>query len=172
MKKIAYILTCLFVVALSSCKKDSQSLQEYIVESKEKPNFESFDISSSLIDGYLSMADEETRETVKSIRKISLLGMRANGNETEYETEKAKLNKILENSEKYKPLIKVKKIGVKFNLYYEGTPESINKIIVFGYAPDKGVGLARLTGNNIKTDKLIKLINNADIPDGVLEMVK
>lgn len=169
MKKLTVILICLFAIALSSCKKDQQSLQEYLVESREKPNFESFDISSSMINGYLTMADDEIKESVKSIHKINLLGLPIKGNEAAYEAEKTKLNAILANSEDYKPLLKVKKEGVKLNLFYEGTPENINEVIVYGYTKEYGLGLARLTGNNIKTDKLIKLIKNAEVPKGVLK---
>lgn len=174
MKKELYFLWIfIFSVTFISCKKDKEpTLQEYLIETKQNPKYRNLDISTSMIDGYLSLANEKIPETIKSVRKINLVGLQARGNEEEYELEKAKLDAVFAKTKKYKPLIKVKKQGIKLNLFYKGTSEKIDEVIVYAHAKEYGLGVARLTGENIKTDKIIELVNKTEIPQGILDGYK
>lgn len=158
---LVLIFTALLVL---SCKKDAPSLQQYIIESKEKENFMSLDLSTSMINSYLANADDNTKEIAKTLKKINLVGLPIKGNEQQYKQEKEKLSKVFKNNKNYKLLMKIKKENIKLNLYYTGETENIKEVIVFGYSNNFGLGVARLLGENIKPEKIIEVIKETDMP--------
>lgn len=158
---LVLIFTALLVL---SCKKDAPSLQQYIIESKEKENFMSLDLSTSMINSYLANADDNTKEIAKTLKKINLVGLPIKGNEQQYEREKEKLSNVFKNNKNYKLLMKIKKENIKLNLYYTGETENIKEVIVFGYSNNFGLGVARLLGENIKPEKIIEVIKETEMP--------
>lgn len=173
MKKIATIIS-LFVVTLlmTSCQSE-QSLQAYLVESQEKTGFITFDIPTSFLQLASDDVTEEVKETLKSIRKVNVVALPySNDNKEEYNTEKEKINKILKNSDKYKSLMRMTSNGIKMNIYYTGTQDAIDEVIAFGYADDKGVGIARVLGDDMNPAKIMEMMKNIKMDPSNLNLSK
>ncbi len=158
MKKILSFFTFLVLVVLTSSCNQEQSLQLYIVESQEKPGFMVADLSSSFLQLKSSDVSEDLKETLNSIRKINLVGLPYQKDSIGYENEKVTIRTILKNSETYKSLMKMNFEGMNVNLFYTGKTDSIDEIILFGYSKEVGVGVARITGNNMNPGKIIEMM--------------
>ena len=163
MKKITTVLA-LFVLAIFATSCDNQqTLQEYLVESQEKNGFITVDVPINFIKPKSLDVSEDVQETIKSIRKVNLVALPYQGNEELYQTEKDKLNQILKNNDKYKSLMRMNAQGIKMNIYYTGSTDAIDEVIAFGYAKDKGVGIARILGENMDPSKIIDMMNNITV---------
>ena len=160
MKKITTVLA-LFVLALfaTSCD-DKPSLQEYLVGTAEKEGFITIDIPITFIKPKSLDVSEDVKKTINSIRKVNLVALPYQGNEEAYQTEKDNLTAIFKDKEKYKSLMRMNTQGMKVNIYYTGNADSIDEVIAFGYANDKGVGVARILGDNMDPSKIIDMLNN------------
>ena len=163
MKKLTTVLA-LFVLALfaTSCNNE-QTLQEYLVASQEKNGFVTVDIPINFIKPKSLDVSEDVRETIKSIRKVNLVALPYQGNEEAYNTEKETLNKILKGNDKYKSLMRMNTQGIKMNIYFTGSADAIDEVIAFGYAKDKGVGVARILGEDMDPSKIIDMMNNITV---------
>lgn len=172
MKKITTVLA-LFVLALfaTSCNSE-QTLQEYLVESQEKNGFMTVDIPINFIKPKSLDVSTEVKETIKSIRKVNLVALPYQGNEEAYQAEKDKLTQILKNNKKYKSLMRMNAQGIKMNLYYTGSAEAIDEVIAFGYAKEKGVGVARILGEDMDPSKVIEMMNNITLDGDQLNLKK
>lgn len=159
MKKITTVLV-LFVAAVmfTSCN-NKQTLQEYLVESQEKKGFMTFDIPVNFFQPTSDQVSEEVMATIKSIRKINVVALPFKNNEDVYETEKTALKEIFKNADKYKSLMSMKAQGYNVKLYYTGNPDAIDEVIAFGYAKDKGVGVARILGDDMNPSLIIKMMD-------------
>ena len=163
MKKITTVLA-LFVLAIFATSCDNQqTLQEYLVESQEKNGFITVDVPINFIKPKSLDVSEDIQETIKSIRKVNLVALPYQGNEDLYQTEKDKLNQILKNNDKYKSLMRMNAQGIKMSIYYTGSTDAIDEVIAFGYAKDKGVGIARILGENMDPSKIIDMMNNITV---------
>jgi hypothetical protein len=145
--------------AIVSCNQ-GESLQAYYVAKQEMPNFLSVDIPVSMVKIDESELSEEQLEAYNSINKLNMLGYTVNGNEEEFKAELVRVQSIL-NNVKYEELIRggnnkdgkfiVKMIG--------GDNETIDELIIFGSASDKGFAIVRVLGNNMDPAKIMKLGN-------------
>ena len=50
--------------------------------------------------------------------------------------------------------------GMKVSMYYSGKEDAINEVIMFGYASDKGVGIARILGDGMNPAKIVKMMGD------------
>jgi len=162
MKKITTVFSFIMLALLMSSCNNDQSIQSYLVESQGKDGFMTFDIPMTFLDVKDQDVSQEIKDAVKSIRKVNVVAMPFQGNETTYETEKNNLSKIL-NADKYKSLMSVNTKGIKVKLYYTGETNSIDEVIAFGYAKEKGVGVARILGDNMNPSMVIKMIQNMKV---------
>ncbi|MFV8838697.1 DUF4252 domain-containing protein [Salinimicrobium soli] len=160
MKKVILLLA-VAVLGLVSCDNET-SLQEYYVENQANNQFLAFDIPASLLTGENSRLDAEQRATLETIKKVNILGFpKKDTNSTVYEQEKEKLIKILKN-DKYKQLMRYGGGDKKAELYYMGEEDAIDEFIVFGSDEEKGFGIARVTGNDMNPEALIRLLKSFD----------
>lgn len=159
MKKL-YIVPILFLgLILGACKKES--LQSYLVESQDKKGFISADVPTSFVQLSMSNASEEDKKAYESIKKINFVALPYNkAEEGQYETEKQKLKSILKNS-KYKKLMNFKNKGMHAYIYYLGETDAIDEIIAFGYGENAGVGVARLLGENMNPNAIMKMMKSS-----------
>ncbi|MEQ6124015.1 DUF4252 domain-containing protein [Pseudotenacibaculum sp. MALMAid0570] len=171
MKKITTVLA-LFVLAIfaTSCNNES-TIQEYLVKSQEKEGFMTIDIPVNFIKPKSLDVPTDVQETINSIRKVNLVALPYQGNEDTYQSEKDKLTKILK-SDKYKSLMRMNAQGIKMSIYYTGSSDAIDEVIAFGYAKDKGVGVARILGNDMDPSKIITMMNNITLDSGQLNLKK
>ena len=159
MKNIYFLLLLLI---FTSCKKE-ESVQTYILKAQEKPEFVTFDVSSTILQLGKHFAPAEHRETYSSIRKVNVTALPIEKTtEENYNKEKENLKNILENSD-YTKLMNFKKDGKSGTLYYKGDTESIDEIIAFGYSDEIGVGIARILGEKMNPVAIKDMVENPDI---------
>lgn len=151
----------LCTMLIMSCSKE-QSLQEYYVDNQGNSNFLSLDLPTSLLLANQDNMSAEQRETVESIKKVNLLAFpKKDSNMAEYEVEKEKLTKIL-SDDKFQVLMTFNQNGNRAKVMYLGEEDAINEIIMFGEADDKGFGVARVLGDKMKPENLLKFMETMD----------
>lgn len=150
------VLICLGVV---SCKNET-TLQEYYVENQNSQQYLAFDIPASLLTGDNSRLTAEQKATLETIKKVNVLGFPLKeGNQEIYEAEKEKLSEILK-SDKYKQLMRYGGGNRKAELYFLGEDDAIDELIIFGSDDEKGFGIARVTGNDMNPEAMIRLLKS------------
>jgi len=147
----------------TSCNGDP-SLQEYYVEKQSSSNFISLDVPSSIIT-LSEDASSETKEAMASIKKLNILAFKLeDANKKEYTVEYDKVKTILKNK-KYNELMRMNHNGANIIIKYLGSDEAIEEFILFAADKDKGFALARILGNKMQPEKIMKLaqsINDVD----------
>lgn len=158
MKNFKFILVFVGLIFIS-CDNET-TLQEYYVENQSNQQFFSLDIPASLLTGANSSLDAEQKATLQSIRKVNLLGYSMNDeNKESYEEEKAKLASILKD-DKYQTLMRYGGGARSAQLYYTGEEDAIEELIIFGTDEEKGFGVARVLGNDMNPEALLKLVHS------------
>ncbi len=166
MKKAIIIVVGIFItgVIFISCGNEP-SLQEYYVDKQESNNFIVLDLPASIINlkGDLS---PETKETISSFKKLNILAFKLNdSNSEEYKTESNEVKQILKNK-KYNELVRIKHQNANIILKYQGKDDAIEEFIFFASDDSKGFALARIIGDNMNPEKIMKLVQNLDEFDG------
>lgn len=160
MKKAVLILV-LLSLGFVSCESET-SLQEFYVENQNDKQYLAFDIPASLLTGENSRLTPEQRATLETIRKVNILGFpKKADNEAAFEQEQEKLSNILK-SEKYNLLMKYGGGNRKAELYYMGEEDAIDELIVFGSDEEKGFGIARVTGDDMNPEAIIRLFKSME----------
>ncbi|WP_066219421.1 DUF4252 domain-containing protein [Formosa haliotis] len=174
MKSFKYILTITvcFGLLLTSCKSEP-TLQTYIVDHQETPNFTTVDLPLSVLNLDESKLNEDQKEAYKSIKRLNFLGYKKEANQLEaYQAEKSKVEQIL-NDNIYKELMVINNHGGKFTLKYIGDDDdSIDELIVYGNSNDAGFGILRVLGKNMKPEQIValaKTIEEGDIDTSKLK---
>ncbi len=158
MKKITTLIVA-FVVALSftSCTEDS--LQSYLVESQEKAGFLTFDVPASLLQLKTDDVSAETKATLKTLKKINIVALPSSAdNSAAVEAEKAQLDKIFKGAA-YKSLMRFNHEDIKIQLFYTGDAEAIDEVVAYAYAANKGIGVARILGDNMNPSDIMKMMS-------------
>jgi len=144
------------VVALTSCNQ-GETLQSYYVANQETPDFMSVDLPTSFVQVDKTNFTEEQKEAYKSIDKLNmLLFTSTESNKENYKIELAKVKTILAD-EKYGELFRGSTTEGKIVIKYIGSEDSIDELIIFAMASDRGFGIARVLGDNMEPSKIITL---------------
>lgn len=157
MNKMIKTLTILFFASLLlvACNKQP-TIQEYYVQKQESNNFIAIDLPASL----LKVGDEasqETKETMATIKKLNILAFKiTEENATEYQTEAAQVKEILKGK-KYNELMRMKHKNMNIIINYEGADDAINEFVLFAADNEKGFALARVLGNKMQPEKIMKM---------------
>lgn len=159
MKTFNIIFAFIFIAVFTSCN-DGKSLQKYYVENHEDTDFLALDVPTSMFANMESM-DEEQKATIQSIKKINVLALRADQHPEKFELEKSKLREIFQD-EKYQLLMKYGGGNRKAELYFTGEDDAIDEIIVYGYDDEKGLGIARVLGEDMNPEKIMQLMRSLD----------
>lgn len=170
MKKLLKTISIAAItLVLFSCNTE-QSLQEYLVAAQDRSGFIKFDIPTSFLQPKSGEASDDVLKTLKSIRKINLLAIKANDTNAEAcEVEKNQLKKIFTQKE-YKSLMTMKAKGMNVKLYYTGETDQIDEVIAFGYSKEMGVGVARLLGDNMNPAAIIQMMNDIKMDESNLNL--
>ncbi|MCG9972628.1 DUF4252 domain-containing protein [Christiangramia crocea] len=169
MKTFKILFAFIFFAILASCD-DGKSLQKYYVDNQESTEFLAMDVPPSMF-ANLESLDEEQRATMQSIKKINVLAIRADQHPEKFEEEKAKLNDIFKD-ERYQLLMKYGGGNRKAELYFTGEEDAIDELIVYGYDDEKGLGVARVLGEDMNPEKIMKLMKSLDKDDVNVEGIK
>ncbi len=162
MKKLIsiFVSAIFFTILFVSCDS-GQSLQKYYVESESSDNFISLNIPASIIN-LKEDVSEETKETLKSLKKLNVLAFKLDAeNEAEFLVENKKIKEIL-NNKKFKELMRGKHKSINFMIKYLGDDDEIDEVILYASDKSKGFVVARVLGDGMKPDKIMKLLQNMD----------
>ncbi len=152
--KIA-VMAVFGLLLLQACD-NQKSVQEYYVEKQENNNFIAIDLPASIV-SLDEGASEETRETLKTIKKLNVLAFRVNeSNRAEYEKEYAQVKEILKN-DKYNELMRMKHEGVNVVINYQGSDEAVDEFILLASDNSRGFALARILGDKMEPAKIMKM---------------
>ena len=156
------ITMLVLVVTFTSCDQNP-SLQTYFVDNELKPGFTSIDIPTSLLNIEQTSLTEEQKEAYKSIDKLNMLAfVLSDNNKSEYEVELNKVKEILKNP-KYQELMRAgNSTDGKFVIKYLGDEDSIDELIIFGNANEKGFAIIRVLGDDMSAQKVVKLYSAVD----------
>ena len=165
MKKVVLIVMSIMILnsLLISCNNEP-SLQEYYVEKQESNDFISLDLPSSII----TLSDDvtsEMKETMASIKKLNILAFKIDSlNKEEYLVEYKNVKDILKN-DKFNELVRMKHKNANIIIKYLGTDEAVDEFILFAADNTKGFALARVLGNKMNPEKIMKLAQNINDVD-------
>ncbi len=159
MKRLTLLFVIVVIAGLASCD-DGKSLQKYYVENQEDSDFLALDLPANMFTNSASLEPEE-KATLESIRKINVLALKKEEDPLKFEEEKSKLNEIFKN-DKYQLLMKYGGGDRRAELYFTGEDDAIDELIVYGYDDEKGLGVARVLGENMNPEKFIKLLRSLD----------
>ncbi|MBI6118982.1 DUF4252 domain-containing protein [Salegentibacter maritimus] len=162
MKVIKILSLALAATAFVSCANEA-SLQEYYVENQQDNKFIAVDIPTSMFTNTEEL-DETQKETLETVKKINVLALPVKDSKEEYEIEKARLAEILKD-EKYQLLMRYGSNTRKAEIYFTGNEDAIDEIIVYGYDDTKGVGVARVLGEDMNPQKLMEFMKSLDKGD-------
>ena len=123
------------------------------------------DIAASLLKSDDNNLSQEELDVLNTIKKVNVVALPiSSDNAEQYQTEKKKVKEIL-SQEKYKTLMKMGSNNKGATLKYMGEEDAIDEIIVFASDEERGFALFRLLGNDMRPDKMIKLMNSIDKGD-------
>ncbi len=158
MKRIAVIALVLLAITFTSCD-DQISLQEYYVESTERPDFLAVDLPASMLNLSEGTLSTEQKAAYESLDKLNILAFRLTSeNQDKYEIEKAKVQEILKN-EDYNELMRINSDGVRGVVKYIGDDDSIDEVIIYGNDKKFGFGLVRVLGDDMRPEYMATLID-------------
>lgn len=157
------------MLTLASCSND-KSLQRYLVDKQSDDRYLKIDLATSLLQSDEANFTEEEQEILNTVKKVNVVAYPIkNGDIAEYQTEVARVNKII-GQEKYKTLTSMKSKDMKFTLKYMGEEKAIDEVIVFVNSDEKGFGVFRLLCDDMRPDQILKLTNS--IQKGDLDVSK
>ena len=172
MKSIFKILSVALVsVFIFTACETTPSLQKYIVDSKESNEFISIDIASSILQLKDTEASEDIKNTLKTIKKVNLLGLQlSETNKSLYDTELVKVKAILKNT-KYHQLMRVKMLGANVIVNYLGdNDDAIDEVVILVAHNKKGFGIIRVLGENMNPSDIVKLSKEIKLDGDSSEM--
>lgn len=147
------------VTAFMSCNQ-GETLQQYYIAKQDAPSFISIDIPTSLVSVDQATMTDVQKEAYNSVSKLNMLGYRlTEDNEAEYKEELAKVQSILKD-DRYEELFRGgNSTDGRIVVKYIGTDSTIDELILFGSANDRGFAIVRVLGDNMEPAKIMKLGN-------------
>lgn len=158
MKAFKFIGLAVLAVMMFSCNSN-QSLQEYYVDNQGDKEFVAVDVPTSLFANTETLNDDQKR-TLETVKKVNVIAIpKKPENQEKINIEKDNISKILKD-EKYQLLMKFGGSSTKLEVYFTGNEEAVDEIIVYGYNDEKGMGIARVLGDNMNPSDILNLVSS------------
>ena len=155
---------------LFGCNNE-ESLQQYYVANQENKEFVAIDVPASMFTSSESLSPEQ-KVTMETIKKINLLAIpKKTENIQVIEEEQIKIAEILKD-EKYQLLMRYGGGDARVEIYYTGDEEAVDEIIVYGFDDDRGMGLARVLGEDMNPGDILSLFRSLEKGDIDLDGLK
>lgn len=179
MKKISFLSILgsgLLVLLVSSCEP-KMTLQRYFLSAQENPEFTLIEVPVSLLGPVSENLNAEQRQTLSSIKKVSVLLYRNLENVDFIASQQLIINDFLA-SDGFQPLFSAKmKREAQATFMIRGDVNQIDEAVFFGYADDQGFILARILGNQMNPAAFMQLAESLEetnldaLTEGVLKQV-
>ena len=165
MKPLKSIIgTFLLALVVMACNKE-QTLQEFIVESKENNEYMSIDLPANIIQLDDMQLSEENKATLATIKKMNFLAFQlSDSNKELYTSEKKKVTGILKQ-DYFTELMRVKGKFGDIIVTFAGSDNAIDEVVIFGASDEKGFALARVLGENMNPADILKIAQHMQIDD-------
>lgn len=158
MKANVFTSALLVLLTLISCNSEP-SLQKYFVENTENKDFIALDVSANILNVDKAKLSTEQAEALNSFDKMNILAFKANDkNQTQFETERAKVKAILKNP-KYQELMKVGSGKDGASVSFVGTDENIEEFVIFANRKENGFAVVRVLGKNMNPNNIMTLMS-------------
>ncbi|WP_034892035.1 DUF4252 domain-containing protein [Gillisia sp. Hel_I_29] len=158
MKTFKFIGLAVVAVMMVSCNSN-QSLQEYYVDNQGDKEFVAVDVPTSLFANTEAL-NEDQKRTLETVKKVNVIAIpKKPENQEKINIEKNNISKILKD-EKYQLLMKFGGSSTKLEVYFTGNEEAVDEIIVYGYNDEKGMGIARVLGDNMNPSDILNLVSS------------
>lgn len=154
MVRLIYILAAAAVVLLTSCNSEP-TMQTYFVDNSEQPGFSTIDVSPSIINTDKLDLTADQKAALKSIHAINVLVYKADSTDAKaYEKQAANVLNIIK-TDNYDELMKFNFHGLGANLSTKGEGEHIEEFIVYAHNPGAGLGIIRVTGDDMTPNNVM-----------------
>ena len=155
MKKVFLLI----IVAITFSCKQEPSLQKYFVESGEKKEFMSLDVSSSILNINETKLSASEKKALASFDKINILAFKKDGkNNAQYTKEIKEVKEILKDTV-YQSLIKLNGVGQNASIMIVGDNKEIDELILFGNKKELGFTVVRVLGNDMKPENAMEFLS-------------
>ena len=155
MKKLLVFASALLII---SCKNEP-SLQKYFVESGEKKEFMSMDVSSSILNINETKLSASEKQALASFDKVNILAFKKDDkNSAQYSQEIKEVKEILKDTV-YQPLIKLNGVGHNASIMLVGNDKEIDELILFGNKKELGFTVIRVLGDNMKPENAMEFLS-------------
>lgn len=163
MKTVKFLGAFILCIGFASCNNE-QSLQEYYVENQQNSNFVALDVPSSIFSQSTALQPEQ-REVLETIKKINLLAIpQKSENAAVIEKEKVQIGNILQD-DSYQLLMRYGGGDTRVEIYFTGDEEAVDEIIVYGFDKERGLGIARVLGDDMNPSDIINLAKSMESGD-------
>ena len=156
--KTIYNITIFLSLLVVGCNSEP-TLQKYFVENTENKNFIALDVSPSILNVDKAQLSAEQIGALESFDKMNVLAFKLNEtNKAQFESERAKVNQILENK-KYQQLMKYGSGSVGASVSYLGSDEHIDEFVLFANSKEAGFAVVRVLGTDMNPNSIITLMS-------------
>jgi hypothetical protein len=156
--KTIYSITIFLSLLVVGCNSEP-TLQKYFVENTENKNFIALDVSPSILNVDKAQLSAEQIGALESFDKMNVLAFKLNEtNKAQFETERAKVNQILENK-KYQQLMKYGSGSVGASVSYVGSDEHIDEFVLFTNSKEAGFAVVRVLGTDMNPNSIVTLMS-------------
>jgi hypothetical protein len=157
----AIITSILVALLLVSCQ--TNTLQTYMIDSKEDDNFISVDFSlKTFVDNFDDLPEDQ-KELFKDVNKVNFLAFKKNGsNEEEYKIKQTELSTILSNQFKDNQLMAVNSDDTQVQMYADNLDKTVEEIIVYANDAKQGFMVLRLLGDDLNPANFYKIMKMSD----------
>lgn len=162
--KVLKILSVLCLVICMTACNNEQSLQEYYVDNQGNKDFVAIDVPASMFTRSEGLTPDQ-KETLETVRKINVLAIpKKEANDDKIESEKNNIHNILKD-EKYQLLMRFGGGESRVEIYFTGEEEAVDELIVYGFDTKRGMGIARVLGDDMNPGDMINLMKSLEKGD-------
>ena len=105
---------------------------------------------------------DATKATLKTLKKINIVALPFSADNSDaIKSEKTALDKIFKG-DAYKSLMRFNHEDMKINCITLEMEMQIDEVIAYAYAASKGVGVARILGDNMNPSDVMKMMNEVN----------
>ena len=156
MRIFSSLLASLLLVLMTSCESKI-TLQRYFYEAHQNNEFTIIELPASLLGSSLDELSEKQRETVASLRKLSVIIYRDSTN-SEFLQEQHKIINEFLNRDGFKPFFDARMNDeAHVSIQVQGSLDQFDEAVFFGYADDQGFILARVLGDKMNPAAYMEL---------------
>jgi hypothetical protein len=161
-RKLSFYFSLVLLVALSTSCEPKMTLQRYFYQAQENGDFMLIDLPTSLLGQSLDNLNDQQRETLLSVRKVSAL-IYSDASKADFiKQQQSVINEFLER-DGFEPLLAMKMNDeAQVAILVQGSIDEIDEAVFFGYADDKGFILARVLGKNMNPEAFYELASTLE----------